>query len=50
LKNSLRKWFFKEPWFKRFFVETETVPEPLFEGSLRNLYRFIEEHFKEIVL
>jgi len=21
LKNSLRKWFFKEPWFERLFVE-----------------------------
>jgi len=26
LKNSLRKWFFKEPWFERFFVEPEMVP------------------------
>jgi len=26
LKNSLRKWFFKEPWFERFFVESEMVP------------------------
>jgi len=25
LKNSLRKWFFKEPWFERFFVEPEMV-------------------------
>jgi len=22
-KNYLRKWFFKEPWFERFFVEPE---------------------------
>jgi len=26
LKNYLRKWFFKEPWFERFFVEPEMVP------------------------
>jgi len=25
LKKSLRKWFFKEPWFERFFVEPEMV-------------------------
>jgi len=29
LNNYLRKWFFKEPWFERFF-------ETLFEGSLKN--------------
>jgi len=23
LKNSLRKWFSKEPWFERFFVEPD---------------------------
>jgi len=26
LKNSFRKWFLKEPWFERFFVEPEMVP------------------------
>jgi len=26
LKNSLRKWFFEEPWFERFFMESEKVP------------------------
>jgi len=26
LCNSLRKWFFNEPWFERFFVEPEMVP------------------------
>jgi len=25
LKNYLRKWFFKEPWFERFFMEPEMV-------------------------
>jgi len=25
LKNSLRKWFFREPWFERFFVDPEMV-------------------------
>jgi len=25
LKNYLRKWFFKEPWFERFLVEPEMV-------------------------
>jgi len=26
LKNYLRKWFFQEPWFERFFVEPKMVP------------------------
>jgi len=26
LKNSLRKWFFKELWFEKFFVEPEMGP------------------------
>jgi len=26
LKNSLSKWFFKEPWSERFLVEPEMVP------------------------
>jgi len=26
LKNSLRKWFLKEPWFEKLFVEAEMVP------------------------
>jgi len=25
-KNSVRTWFFKEPWFERFLVEPEMVP------------------------
>jgi len=51
LKNYLRKWFFKEPWFERFFAEPEMVPyRTIFEGSLRQLYRFFEELFKEMVL
>jgi len=29
LKNSLRKWF-REPWFERFFVEAEMVPQRTF--------------------
>jgi len=50
LKNSVRKWFFKEPWFEKFFVESEMVPWRTFvEGSLRHLYRFFEELFQEMV-
>jgi len=26
MKNSLRKWFFREPWFKRLFVEPDMGP------------------------
>jgi len=26
LKNSLRTWFFKEPWSERFFVEPYMMP------------------------
>jgi len=26
LKNYLMKWFFKEPWIERFFVESVLVP------------------------
>jgi len=49
LRNFFRKWFFKEPSFERFFVESELVPkEPCFEGSLRNLYRFFEELLKKM--
>jgi len=40
LKNCLRKWFFKEPWFKRFFVEPTMVlwhhseePSPVPDGT-----------------
>jgi len=41
LKNSIRKWFLKEPWFRRFFVEPEMVlpwhpseePCPVPDGS-----------------
>jgi len=40
LKNSLKKWFSKEPWLERFFVEPE----------VRLFYRFFEELFKEMVL
>jgi len=48
LKNSLRTWFFKEPWFERLFKWC--FEEPCIEGSLRHLYRFFEELFKEMVL
>jgi len=51
LKNSLRIWFFKEQWFEIFFVEPEMVSQrTIFDGSLRNLYRFCEEIFKEMVI
>jgi len=51
LKNSFRKWFFKETWFERFFVEPEeSHEEPFVEGYSRHLYRLFEELFKEMVL
>jgi len=50
LKKYLRTWFFEEPWFERFFVEPEMVPERIFKGSMRHLYRFCEEIFKKMVL
>jgi len=36
LKNSLRKWFFKEPWFERFFVEPYMAP------YIKKCWRFFE--------
>jgi len=50
-KNSLRRWFFKEPWMKgSLWNQKWGLKEPFFEGSLRHIYRFFEELFKEMVL
>jgi len=60
LKDYLRKWFFREPWFERFFVEPEMVllwhhseePFPVPDGSymvLRgNKQRVAEEDGRRI--
>jgi len=47
------KWFFKRLFW--FYEEPSSTEEPfwkwgLIEGSLRHLYRFFEELFKEMVL
>jgi len=51
LKNHLRKWFFKEAWFERFYVKPEMVPSRTISLKvLIYLYRFFKELFKEMVL
>jgi len=42
LKNSFRKWFFKEPWFERFFVEPEMVPQ----RTHRKTHRTMKVHLE----
>jgi len=50
LKNFLRKRFFKELWFERFLRNHKwCLKEQFFGGTLRHLYRFFEELFKEMV-
>jgi len=49
--NSVRRFFFILHFVFCFFVEPEMVPwRTIFYGSLRRLYRFFEEPFKDMVL
>jgi len=47
LKNYLRKWFFKEPWFKG-GTRNGALKNNFLMVSLRHLYRFFEDLFKEM--
>jgi len=39
LKKSFRKWFFKEPWFERFFETPHMVPQrTIFLKVLRDTF------------
>jgi len=45
LKNYLRKWFVKEPWFERIFVEPEMVPQRFSETFIGSLKNYLSKWF-----